>query len=152
MFNNHTHRKKYMNLIKHFIDTMKTVLVTRATDINGRSDRPEYWWFTLYACIVFGLLAVVDYYVIGFTFWSILEPWGEMQEAGVLVALWTLGTLVQSITLTARRLHDRGHSGWWQLMFIVPFLNFIVFYWLVRSAKDTPKYLKYKNPYGKLPK
>ena len=141
-----------MKFINHFINTMKKVLVTRATDINGRSDRPEYWWFTLYACIVYGLLTVVDYYVIGFTFWSLLEPWGEMQEAGVLVALWTLGTLVQSICLNARRLHDRGHSGWWQLGMIVPFLNFIVFYWLVRSAKDTPKYLKYKNPYGKLPK
>ena len=81
-----------------------------------------------------------------------LDPFGNNPESGVLVALFTLGTLVQSITLTARRLHDRGHSGWWQLMFIVPFLNFIVFYWLVRSAKDTPKYLKYKNPYGKLPK
>ena len=137
-----------MNIIKHFIDTMKTVLVTRATDINGRSDRPEYWWFTLYACIVFGLLAVVDYYVIGFTFCSILDPFGEMKESGVLVALFTLGTLVQSICLTARRLHDRGHSGWWQLGFIVPFLNFIVIYWLVRDAKDTPDALSYENPYG----
>ncbi len=141
-----------MNIINHFIDTMKTVLVTRATDINGRSDRPEYWYFTLYACIVFGLLAVVDYYVIGFTFWSMLEPFGDNPESGVLAALFTLGTLVQSITVTARRLHDRGHSGWWQLMLIVPFLNFIVFYWLVRAAKDTPEALKYKNPYGKLPK
>ena len=137
-----------MNIIKHFIDTMKTVLVTRATDINGRSDRPEYWWFTLYACIVFGLLAVVDYYVIGFTFFSILDPFGELNESGVLVALFTVATLVQSICLNARRLHDRGHSGWWQLMLIVPFLNFIVIYWLVRDAKDTPSALKYKNPYG----
>ena len=137
-----------MNIIKHFIDTMKTVLVTRATDINGRSDRPEYWWFTLYACIVFGLLAVVDYYVIGFTFFSILEPFGELNESGVLVALFTVATLVQSICLNARRLHDRGHSGWWQLALIVPFLNFIVIYWLVRDAKDTPDALSYENPYG----
>lgn len=137
-----------MNIIRHFIDTMKTVLVTRATDINGRSNRPEYWWFSLYAIIVFGLLGVVDYYVIGYTFFSILEPWGEMKESGVLVLLWTLGTLVQSITLNARRLHDRGHSGWWQLMFIVPVLNFIVFYWLVRDAKDTTEALTYENPYG----
>ena len=141
-----------MNILNHFMDTMKTVLITKATDINSRSNRPEYWYFTLYASIVFGLLVVVDYYVIGFTFFSILDPFGEMKESGVLVALWTLGTLVQSITVTTRRLHDRGHSGWWQLMLIVPFLNFIVIYWLVRSAKDTPKYLKYKNPYGKLPK
>ena len=130
------------------MNNMKTVLLTRATDINGRSDRPEFWWFTLYASIVFGLLALVDNYVLGFTFWSILEPFGEMKEAGVLVLLFTLGTLVQSICLTARRLHDRGHSGWWQLGLIVPFLNFIVFYWLVRSAKDTPEAKKYKNPYG----
>ena len=127
---------------------MKTVLVTRATDINGRSDRPEYWWFTLYACIVFGLLAVVDYYVIGFTFFSILDPFGELNESGVLVALFTLGTLVQSICLNARRLHDRGHSGWWQLALFVPFLNFVVIYWLVRDAKDTPEALTYENPYG----
>lgn len=137
-----------MNIIKHFIDTMKTVLVTRATDINGRSDRPEYWFFTLYASIVFGLLAVVDYYVIGFTFFSILDPFGELNESGVLVALFTLGTLVQSICLNARRLHDRGHSGWWQLGMLVPVLNFIVFYWLVRDAKDTPDALTYENPYG----
>ncbi len=137
-----------MKIVSHFMNIMKTVLVTRATDINGRSNRPEFWWFTLYAGIVFGLLAVVDYYVIGFTFWSMLDPFGEMKEAGVLALLFTLGTLVQSICLTARRLHDRGHSGWWQLMSIVPVLNFIVIYWLVRDAKDTYEAKKYKNPYG----
>ena len=132
----------------HFINVMKTVLIDRATDINGRSDRPEFWWFSLYATIVFGLLAVVDYYVIGFTFWSLLDPFGELKESGVLVALFTLGTLVQSITVTTRRLHDRGRSGWWQLLLLVPGLNFIVLYWLVRSAKDTPKALQYVNPYN----
>ena len=132
----------------HFIDVFKTVLLDKATDFNGRSDRPEYWWFTLYAIIVFGLLSLVDNYVLGFTFFSIIEPWGEMQESGVLVLLWTLGTLVQSISVTTRRLHDRGRSGWWQLMLIVPFLNFIVIYWLVRDAKDTTEALTYENPYG----
>ena len=137
-----------MNIIKHFMNNMKTVLFTRATDINGRSDRPEYWWFTLYATIVFGLFALVDNYVLGFTFFSILDPFGEMNESGVLVLLWTLGTLIQSICLTARRLHDRGHSGWWQLGVLVPVLNFIVLYWLERDAKDTTEALTYENPYG----
>ena len=137
-----------MNIIKHFMNNMKTVLVTRATDFDGRSDRPEFWWFTLYATIILVGLMALDYYVIGYTFFSILEPFGELRESGVLVALFTLGTLVQSITLTARRLHDRGRSGWWQLLFPIPLLNFIPLYWCIRDAKDTPDALQYKNPFG----
>lgn len=134
--------------MSHFIDIMKTVLVTRATDFNGRSERPEFWWFTLYATIIACLLMLVDNYVLGVTFFSILEPFGEMKESGVLVTLFMLATLVQSISVTARRLHDRGRSGWWQLMFVVPVLNFIPLYWCVRDAKDTYAAKKYKNPYG----
>lgn len=133
----------------NFMKIMKTVLVDRATDFNGRSDRPEYWWFTLYATLIALVCMATDYFVIGYTFFSIAEPFGETTDSGVLVALFTLVTLVQSVCLNARRLHDRGHSGWWQLGMLVPFLNFIVIYWLVRDAKDTPSALKYKNPYGK---
>ena len=132
----------------NFISVMKTVLITRATDINGRSDRPEFWWFSLYAIISMFALMGVDYYVIGFTFYSIFDPFGETKDSGVLSALFILGTLVQTICLNARRLHDRGHSGWWQELYIVPFLSFIPLYWTVRDAKDTPSALEYKNPYG----
>ena len=132
----------------NFISVMKTVLITRATDINGRSDRPEFWWFSLYAIISMFALMGVDYYVIGFTFYSIFDPFGETKDSGVLSALFILGTLVQTICLNARRLHDRGHSGWWQVLYIVPFLSFIPLYWTVRDAKDTPSALEYKNPYG----
>ena len=137
-----------MNIINHFIDTMKTVLVERATDINGRSDRPEYWFFTLYASIIMFALMGIDQYVLGFTFYSIFDPFGEATDSGVLSVLFMLATLVQSVCLNARRLHDRGHSGWWQIGMLIPFLNFVVFYWLVRAAKDTPEALEYVNPYN----
>jgi len=97
----------------------------------------------LYACTY-----AVDHYLIGFTFYSLFEPFGETKDSGVLSALFILGTLVQSICLSARRLHDRGHSGWWQILYIVPFLNVIPLYWTLRDAKDTPSALNYKNPYG----
>jgi uncharacterized membrane protein YhaH (DUF805 family) len=141
-----------MNIINHFMDNMKTVLVTKWNDFNSRSARPEYWYFCLYATLVALVCMATDYFVIGYTFFSMADPFGTTTDSGVLTATWILVTFIQSLALNARRLHDRGHSGWWQLMLLVPVLNFIVIYWLVRSAKDTPKYLKYKNPYGKLPK
>ena len=92
---------------------------------------------------------LVDNFVISKTFFSIVDPFSDNHESGILVFLFLIGTLIQSISLTARRLHDRGHSGWWQLLFVVPGLNFIPLYWSVRQAKDVPEALKYKNPYGK---
>jgi len=139
---------KIMNIIKHFKNNLKTVLVDRATDFNGRSDRPEYWYFVLYATLIALGCMATDYFVIGYTFFSMAEPFGETTDSGVLTAIWVLVTFIQSLSLNARRLHDRGHSGWWQLLFLVPVLNFIVIYWLVRSAKDTTDTLSYSNPYG----
>ena len=107
----------------NFKYVMKKVLVDKATDFKTRSDRPEYWWFTLYASIILVLAMLIDNYVIGLTFFSFLDPFGEVNESGILTLIWLLVTLVQSISVTARRLHDRGHSGWWQLMFFIPILN-----------------------------
>ena len=140
-----------MKIINHFIDTMKTVLVDRWKDWSGRSNRPEYWFFSLYATIIMFILMGVDK-LIGVQFFNWLDPFSETNNSGILTALFLLGTLPASLALTVRRIHDRGHSGWWVLGLFIPVLNFVVLYWLVRAAKDTPEAKKYKNPYGKLPK
>ena len=140
-----------MKIINHFIDTMKTVLVDRWKDWSGRSNRPEYWFFSLYATIIMFILMGVDK-LIGFQFFNWIDPFSESNNSGILTALFLLGTLPASLALTVRRIHDRGHSGWWVLGLFIPVLNFVVLYWLVRAAKDTPEAKKYKNPYGKLPK
>ena len=91
------------------------------------------------------IIGTVDTWIISFI---LVYYFGERKDSGVLSALFVLGTLVQNVCLSARRLHDRGHSGWWQLGLLVPFLNFMVIYWLARDAKDTPDALNYVNPYG----
>ena len=136
-----------MKIVSHFMNNMKTVLVNRATDFNGRSTRPEYWFFSLYATLVMLVAIGVDN-LIGLTFFNWLEPFSDNSNSGIFGALWLLMTLVQSISLNVRRLHDRGHSGWWTFGLFVPFVNFVVIYWLVRDAKDTYAAKKYKNPYG----
>jgi len=139
-----------MKILNHFIDTMKTVLVDRWKDWSGRSNRPEYWFFSLYATIIMFILMGVDS-LIGIQFFNWIDPFSTSYNSGILTALFLLGTLPASLSLTVRRIHDRGHSGWWVLGLFIPVLNFVVLYWLVRAAKDTPEAKKYKNPYGKLP-
>ena len=100
-----------MNIINHITTNLKTVLVDRWKDWSGRSNRPEYWFFSLYATIIMGVLMGIDN-LIGFTFWNWLDPFGS-PNTGILGAIFLLGTLPASLAVTARRLHDRGHSAWW---------------------------------------
>jgi len=139
-----------MNILNHFTNNLKTVLVDRWKDWSGRSNRPEYWFFSLYASIIMLVLTGIDN-LIGYTFWNWIDPFGT-PNTGILGLIFMLGTLPASLSVTVRRLHDRGHSSRWILGMVVPGLNIVVFYRLVRAAKDTPEALKYKNPYGKLPK
>ena len=48
---------------------------------------------------------------------------------GVLIVicnfLFRLYTIVPSLAIGARRLHDMGHSGWWQLLLIIPIFGLI---------------------------
>mgnify|MGYP001413078382 FL=1 len=66
---------------------------------KGRSTRAEYWWW-----IVFLILATIPLTIAG-----LIIP--------LLGQAFQLFTLIPSISLTARRLHDIGKSGWWQLWF-----------------------------------
>ena len=66
---------------------------------KGRSTRAEYWWW-----IVFLILASIP-----LTIASVIIP--------LIGQAFQLFTLIPSISLTTRRLHDIGKSGWWQLWF-----------------------------------
>ncbi len=69
-------------------------------DFSGRATRAEFWWWILFT--VLG----------GAVFWGIdtLIGWGSYLET-----LFSLATLLPSLAVTARRLHDIDKSGWWQL-------------------------------------
>ena len=56
---------------------------------KGRSTRAEYWWFVLFYFLV-SLIPIVNWFV-----WIVF--------------------LIPTISLTTRRLHDIGKTGWWQL-------------------------------------
>ena len=85
---------------------------------KGRASRSEFWFAILAYCIFSGVLEAID------------EDIGSLFN---LVALWPL------LCVSARRLHDVGKSGWWQ---IVPIVNLV--YW------TQPSYPK-NNAFGPVP-
>ena len=90
------------------IEAVKICLF-RYADFAGAAGRSEYWWFFLFALLVTAVGAVVHHIFGGVIFLAVLLP------------LLAVGT---------RRLRDSGHSGWWQLLFLVPF-GFVVVFWLL---------------------
>ena len=79
---------------------------------SGRACRSEFWYFVLFVVIGTIVCMALDY-ALNLEFLNIL---------------FSLATFLPSIAVTARRLHDIGRSGWWQLLVLVPLVGFI---WLI---------------------
>ena len=84
------------------------------TGLSGRAPRSEYWWWTMWVavvCIVFGVPIAV---LANMTSFDAAGP-----IAGILGSLWAavmLGTIIPTVTVTVRRLHDANLSGWFYLV------------------------------------
>jgi uncharacterized membrane protein YhaH (DUF805 family) len=85
----------YLNVWKNF------------ANFSGRARRSEYWYFFLFnfiIAVILGQIAVL-----------IEFPW--------LVTIYYLATLIPSIAVGVRRMHDVGKSGWYLL---IPIYSFIL--------------------------
>lgn len=60
-----------------------------------------------------------------FTLWSVIISIVLGLVSDTISGLFSLAVLLPSIGLGARRLHDIGMSGWWQLIGIIPLIGWI---------------------------
>jgi uncharacterized membrane protein YhaH (DUF805 family) len=81
------------------------VCFKKYADFEGRASRSEFWWFTLFIFLASAAISIVS---------------------SVLSGLFSLAVLLPSIAAATRRLHDTNRSGWWQLIWLVPFVGWIV--------------------------
>lgn len=96
------------------VEAVKSCLLYYA-NFEGTAGRAEYWWFFLFALLVTAVGTVIN------------QTLGEVVLLAVLLPLLAVG---------CRRLRDSGQSGWWQLLFLLPFGFVVVFYLLAAQGKN----------------
>jgi uncharacterized membrane protein YhaH (DUF805 family) len=89
---------------------------------SGRARRSEFWWFVLFLVIAGIIMRVLDM-VLGTRI-----DMGQGPGPGILSSIWSLFTLLPSISVAVRRLHDRDRAGWWWWLWIIPLVGWI---WLI---------------------
>jgi signal peptidase I len=117
---------------------------------RGRLNRSRYWEYSILANAAFGVL----FFIIGVLFFQIADSTratgGDSRPAvfvivsvlAFFVVLWT------GLALQVKRLHDRGRSGWFSLLNLVPILGSL---WLTIDTYFLPGNTD-ANRYGVPPK
>lgn len=106
--------------MEYFTDALK-----RYADFSDRANRTQFWMYVLVYLIIYVVLSLID----------------KLLGSVVLALLFSLALLIPSISIGARRLHDIGRSGWWQLIALIPILGaivLIIFY--VLASDDDNQY------------
>ncbi|MBT2571231.1 DUF805 domain-containing protein [Planococcus sp. ISL-110] len=104
----------------------------KAFVFSGRSRRKEYWTFILGVMIISFALTIVE-----------LAAGLEIApDVGLLTTIFSLIIFIPSLSVTVRRLHDIGRSGWWLLLSFIPVLGWIALFvfTLLDSQSGSNKY------------
>ncbi len=116
----------------------------RYADFSGRSQRMEYWMFTLlYVLVIVLLLGLAIFFG---------SPVGQERTLAenyflVVTGLFIVGTIIPSIAVTVRRLHDQDKSGWFYLFSFIPYIGgFVLLIFMCIEGTPGP------NRYGPDPK
>ena len=97
---------------------------------DGRARKSEFWWFQLF-CLIVELTGIIFDHLMGY-------------ESGFFELVAYVIVLLPSLAVGARRLHDTGRSGWWQLLYLTIIGIIVLIVWWV--ADGDKKKNKFGNP------
>lgn len=108
-----------------------SLVIKNYINFNGRARRKEYWMYFLFNTLFLVITIIID---------SILKLNFTNKPYGLFYSIYSLATLLPSISVAVRRMHDVGKSGWFLL---IPIYNLI----LAVTEGDSQS-----NEYGNNPK
>jgi len=109
-------------------------------NFSGRASRSEYWWVALASVIVMAVLGTI--LMVAFVAVAAATNGSDAAMGVLLVAVWGvmaivgLATIVPSLSLGIRRLHDTNQSGWLYLVSFVPYVGSIILIVLMAQASN----------------
>jgi uncharacterized membrane protein YhaH (DUF805 family) len=98
-------------------------------DFKGRARRSEFWFFQLFVFAITAVLVFID---------SAMGTLQKESSVGLLSGIFSLVILIPSISVSVRRLHDTGRSGWYLLLSFVPLVNFALLFFFAGVGKYGP--------------
>ena len=131
--------------MKWFIKCIKNY-----TLFKGRASRTEFWYFLLYWAIFYVIIIAIDR-VLGLNFINLKAfPFSEYiplaklyEDVGLLTVLYRPLTILPSLAVISRRLHDTNRSGWWCLMCVTPLVIILIIFLCKKSDKHENRYGQY---------
>lgn len=130
--------EKRWNILNAFSSCIRRTFV-----YSGRSCRSEYWYFVLLC----NLIAITLTISIGIL--SIICQMSDRDTGSLLRfigVIYGIFIFFPTISVTVRRLHDTGTSGWAFLTYIIPLVGHIImFAFAIQESEKAP------NKYGDKP-
>ena len=101
-----------------------TVISTRYAQFTGRAGRKEFWLFALVNAMLYSIASLAG------------ETWVDL-DTNPITAIYGLITIIPALALGARRLHDIGRSGWWQLFLLLPIIGWaLLIVWAIMPSNE----------------
>ena len=104
------------------------------TSFEGRISRQPFWLSVLALFIAQWLIMIILGMVFGFSMMGGMDPNMSPEHAAAMatsgmmpIIIISLLFLYPALAVYTKRWHDRGKSGWWTLILLIPFIGFIWF-------------------------
>ena len=107
------------------VETVKRVFQKYAV-FTGRASRSEYWWWFLASGLASAVLNSISPTIIN----------GQITGSSALGGIWFLATVIPSLAVAVRRLHDANLSGWLLLLTLLPVLGWIALIVLLAQREN----------------
>ena len=109
------------------IQTAVKTCFSKYATFSGRASRSEYWFFYLFTIIASIVTWVIDTMLLGYS----------AEDTGAISLIFQIIIILPSLAVGARRLHDIGKSGWWQLLILtfIGIILLIVWFATIGSSK-----------------